>query len=186
MVATASRLLRQGLSPSVSEIAEVAGVSRSTAYRYFPTREAMLRAVVGEALGPILRWTPGPGDAEARLTSLYHSAFPRLAEHEATFRATLRQSLEAPDGPPAVPDRSLGRGHRRDLLARAVGRAPLPPAQARRLHQALSLTFGIEPIIVLKDIWGLGDAEVADVALWAAQAMLRAARQEATDSGGQS
>lgn len=186
MVATASRMLRDGLSPSVSEIAEVAGVSRSTAYRYFPTRAAMLQAVVAEALGPILGWRPGQGDAEARLTSLYQSAFPRLAEHEATFRATLRQSLEAPEGPPAEPDRSLGRGHRRDLLDRAVGREALPPAQARRLSQALSLTFGIEPIIVLKDIWGLGDAEVAEVALWAAQAMLRAARQEATGSGGQS
>ena len=56
MVATASDMMRRGISPSVSEVAEAAGVSRSTAYRYFPTLADMLRAVVAEALGPILSW----------------------------------------------------------------------------------------------------------------------------------
>lgn len=177
MVATASAMMRQGLAPSVSEVAEAAGVSRSTAYRYFPTLADMLRAVVAEALGPILTWEPGRAPGEARLAEIYRLTFARLFEHEATFRASLRQSLEPGAETPA--DRSLGRGHRRELLGRAVAGLGLPPAQERRLVRALSLSFGVEAMIVLKDIWGLGEAEAADVALWAARAMLAAAQREA-------
>jgi AcrR family transcriptional regulator len=174
MVATAAGMMRQGRSPSVSEVAEAAGVSRSTAYRYFPTLADMLHAVVGEALGPILDWDDSGVAGEERIASLYRTAFPRLAEHEATFRAALRQSLE-----PGAADTTLGRGHRRDLLGRALRGVDLPAAQARRLARALSLSFGVEAMIVLKDIWGLSDAEAEETALWAARAMLAAARSEA-------
>ena len=177
MVVTASAMMRRGLSPSVSEVAEAAGVSRSTAYRYFPTLADMLRAVVAEALGPILTWDDPAPDGAARLASLYGKTFARLTEHEATFRAAIRQSLEPSVELPG--DKTLGRGHRKTLLARAVGDSGLAPAQAERLVQALSLTFGIEAMIVLKDICGLDDRRARDVALWAAQALLAAAYREA-------
>ena len=177
MVATASAMMRQGLSPSVSDVAEVAGVSRSTAYRYFPTRGDMLRAVVAEALGPILDRPATGGDAAARLESLYRAAYPRLFEHEATFRAALRQSMEPDEA--GRQDGSLGRGHRRKLLAAAVEGLGLSPDAQSRLVMALSLTFGTEAMVVLKDIWGLDLAAAQEVALDAAQAILAAAQQRA-------
>jgi AcrR family transcriptional regulator len=177
MVQTASEMMRRGLSPSVSEVAEVAGVSRSTAYRYFPTLADMLRAVVAEALGPILSWDDAEARGEARLKSLYSKTFRRLAEHEATFRAAIRQSLEPSMEVPG--DKTLGRGHRRVLLQRAVSDSGLTPAQSARLVQALSLTFGIEAMIVLKDICGLDDEAAEEVAIWAASALLQAARRDA-------
>jgi hypothetical protein len=134
----------------------------------------MLGAVVAEALGPILDWGDDGTVGEARIASLYRTAFPRLFEHEATFRAALRQSLD-----PEAEDAILGRGHRRELLARATAGLDLPPDQARRLRRGLSLTFGVEAMIVLKDIWGLADSEAEDVAIWAAHAMLAAVRKEA-------
>lgn len=177
MVATATEMMRRGLSPSVSEVAEAAGVSRSTAYRYFPTLADMLRAVVAQALGPILSWDDRSRSGEERLASLYRLTFPRLAEHEATFRAAIRQSLEPNAGPPG--DKTLGRGHRRSLLQRAIIDTGLSPEQSTRLVQALSLTYGIEAMIVLKDICGLDNRQAEDVALWAARALLRAALDEA-------
>ncbi len=173
MVDTASEMMRRGLSPSVSEVAEAAGVGRSTAYRYFPTLADMLRAVVAEALGPILDWDTDADTAEERIASLYSTAFPRLFEHEATFRAALRQSLDA-----STAELSLGRGHRRRLLADAVADIDIAPVDKLRLTRALSLTFGIEAMVVLKDIWGLDDAEAEDTALWAANAMIAAARND--------
>lgn len=182
MVATASDMMRRGLSPSVSEVAEAAGVSRSTAYRYFPTLADMLRAVVAEALGPILTWDDPTAAGDARLASLYGKTFPRLAEHEATFRAAIRQSLEPNTDTPG--DKTLGRGHRLSLLSRAIGDSGLSPERTTRLVHALSLTFGIEAMIVLKDICGLDDSEAKEVAQWAAQALLQAALHESGRASG--
>ena len=39
MLETATRLMQSGLTPSVSEVAEAAAVSRATAYRYFPSAD---------------------------------------------------------------------------------------------------------------------------------------------------
>ncbi len=71
-----------------------------------------------------------------------------------------------------------------DLLGRAIEglKGELPEDQVTRLAQALSLTFGIESIIVLKDIWGLNDDAVQAVTAWAARAMIRAA--DGTSGGG--
>jgi len=56
MLETATRLMQAGVTPSVSEVAEAAEVSRATAYRYFPSQAALVHAVVDEGLGPILTW----------------------------------------------------------------------------------------------------------------------------------
>ncbi len=177
MVSTATEMMRRGLSPSVSAVAEEAGVSRSTAYRYFPTLADMLRAVVAEALGPILDWDDGAKGRD-RVASLFNTAFPRLFEHEATFRAALRQSLE-----PGTEDATLGRGHRRQLIRSATRDLDLPAQQTGRLNSALALTFGVEAMVVLKDICGLDDDAARDTALWAARAMIDAAEREATADG---
>ncbi len=51
----------------------------------------------------------------------------------------------------------------------------LTPAMRTRLHKALSVVYGIEPYVILKDIWGLGDREVERIAMWIADALIDAA-----------
>jgi hypothetical protein len=48
-----------------------------------------------------------------------------------------------------------------------------------RLHRALSVVYGIEPYVILKDIWGLSDREVERIALWMADALIEAALRDA-------
>ena len=48
-----------------------------------------------------------------------------------------------------------------------------------RLHRALSVVYGIEPYVILKDIWGLPDREVERTALWMADALIDAALRDA-------
>lgn len=184
MLDAAIALMQSGMTPSVTGVAETAGVSRATAYRYFPSQAALVHAVVDEALGPILKWVPGNGSVEARVADLLATAMPRIEEFEATFKASLRLSLEQWARKRAG---TLGseplftRGHRVDLLMKAT--APmsgrLAPDQHLRVAQALSLVFGVEVLNVLKDIWGLGSRDAQSVAQWAAKALINAAEAEA-------
>jgi AcrR family transcriptional regulator len=44
----------QGTVPTVAGVARLAGVSRATAYRYFPTQQALLVEIaVGPAMAPV-------------------------------------------------------------------------------------------------------------------------------------
>lgn len=184
MLRTASDLMQSGATPSVSEVAEAAGVSRATAYRYFPSQAALVQAVVDEALGPIRTHALADGESEARVVELLRVSMPRINEFESTFKAALKLALEqwarARMGEePSEP--IFTRGHRIGRLRDAV--APLRDAMGSdrtdRLAQALSLAFGVEALIVLKDIWGLDEVETQKVVEWTACALVRAATAEA-------
>jgi AcrR family transcriptional regulator len=181
---TAMDLMQRGSIPSVSDVAGAAQVSRATAYRYFPHQAAMIQEAVDEALGPILAWNSESTDAEQRVGDLLAFAYPRIEEFEATHRATLLLTLYQWTKRTAGTlgdETEIVRGHRKRLLAKAV--APLRARLARttfdRLTQSLSLIFGTEAFIVLKDIWGLDGEESRRVAIWAANALVRAATNEA-------
>jgi AcrR family transcriptional regulator len=181
---TAMELMQRGMIPSVSAVAEAAGVSRATAYRYFPTQASMIQSAVGEALGPILAWKSGSADAEERTAELVGFAYPRIEAYEATHRATVLLSLDQWTRRHAGTlgdEAQIRRGHRKKLLSDAV--APLKGGLSKpafdRLLQSLSLVFGTEALIVLKDIWGLDGEGARRVAVWAANALVRAAAAEA-------
>ena len=188
MLETATRLMQAGATPSVSEVAEAAEVSRATAYRYFPSQAALVHAVVDEALGPILEWKSSSDNAAARVDDLLATSLPRIEEFEATFKAALKLSLDQWARRQAG---SLGdepqftRGHRMDLLEDALAplRGVLPDGEFDRVAQAISLIFGVEAWVVLKDIWGLDAARVQTVVRWAASALVRAALQDHGKSG---
>jgi len=184
MLETATRLMQGGVTPSVSEVAEAAGVSRATAYRYFPSQAALVHAVVDEALGPILTWKSASENAEERVSDLIEFSMPRIEEFEATFKAALRLSLEqwAQRQTGTFDDEpQFKRGHRVELLRQALAplRTDLSNGQIDRLAQALSLIFGVEVLIVLKDIWGMDGKKAQAVARWAASALVRGAVAEA-------
>jgi AcrR family transcriptional regulator len=183
MLETAIRLMQGGATPSVSEVAEAAGVSRATAYRYFPSQAALVGAVVDQALGPILTWTPSSPDPARRVAELIDAGLPRIDAFEATFKAALKLSLEQwAKGRAGTlgEEPEFKRGHRIELLKDALSplKGKLRPKKIDRLAQALSLVFGVEVLTVLKDIWGLNGKETQSVAQWAASALVRAAVEE--------
>jgi AcrR family transcriptional regulator len=190
MVRTAVGLMQRGQSPSVSDAAEAAGVSRATAYRYFPTQSALVDAVVDHALGPILRWDSASPDPVERVQDLLASSNDRIVEFEATFKAALGLSLQQwaqmKSGNP-VSGPQFQRGHRIELLEKALEplRDTLTDAQFGKLAKALSLIFGVEVILVLKDIWKTDIDDMQDVATWCARVLVQAAVAEAKAMGNQ-
>ncbi|MDO8360692.1 MAG: TetR/AcrR family transcriptional regulator [Devosia sp.] len=184
MLDTATRMMQEGQTPSVTGVAEAAGVSRATAYRAFPSQAALVGAVVDHGLGPILSWQSDAGDAETRVVQLLETSMPRIFEFEATFKAALKLTLEQwaeRQAGQGSDEPAFRRGHRVELLQRAIAplRKELTRTEFARLARALSLVYGLEVLIVLKDIWGLHLAEVQSVVSWAGRALVRAAIAEA-------
>ena len=187
MLETAIALMQKGVTPSVTDVAEAAQVSRATAYRYFPSQAALVHAVVDEGLGPILRWHSDSEDAEVRVADLLKLTMPRIVEFEATFKAALKLSLEQwarRQAGTLGEEPTFKRGHRIELLQSAIAplRKSLPKQQFQRLAKALSLVYGLEVLIVLQDLWGLDFEDTQEVALWAAHALVRTAVAEAAQA----
>ena len=181
---TAMQLIQaEGHIPSVAEVAVRSAVSRATAYRYFPTRSALTTAIIDASLGPVRATASEQANGRERVRELFESTFPRFTEFEPQLRAAAQLSLEqgALERAGLLEEEPYRRGHRIRILAHAIEPlAPeLPPVVRDRLHRALSIVYGIEPYIVLKDIWGLPDREVERIALWMADALIDAALRDA-------
>src|SRR5206468_3937611 len=176
-------MVRRGPIPSVAEVAQSAGVSRATAYRYFPSRSKLVSAVIAEALGPVRRAVPQNGDAKQRLHELLDRTYSRFAEYEPHMRAALQlalehQSLEAAG---LLEEEPFRRGQRTEILATTLQplRQRMQPRTYRRLLKALAVVYGIEPMIILKDICGATDHETEAVVRWMMDALVDAALREA-------
>jgi AcrR family transcriptional regulator len=181
---TAMALIRsEGRVPSVAAMAQQAKVSRATAYRYFANRSVLATAVIDSSLGPVRKLSDDGLAGRERLHQLFKKTFPRFKEFEAQLRAAAQLSLEhwAQERAGLLDEEPYRRGHRIGILEHAIAplAADLPPAVRDRLHRALSVVYGIEPYVVLKDIWGLPDREVDRIALWMADALVDAALRDA-------
>jgi AcrR family transcriptional regulator len=184
LLETAMALIRsEGHVPSVAEVALHAKVSRATAYRYFPSRSVLTTAVIDSSLGPVRSFSDDGLAGRERLHQLFKKTFPRFKEFEAPLRAAAQLSLEqwALERAGLLDEEPYRRGHRIGILEHALAplAAELPPVVRDRLHKALSVVYGIEPYVVLKDIWGVADREVERIALWMADALVDAALREA-------
>jgi AcrR family transcriptional regulator len=183
---TAMELIRQdGHIPSVAKVAVQARVSRATAYRYFTSRSALTTAVIDTSLGPVRMLASENPDGRARVHELFLQTFPRFKEFEPQLRAAAQLSLEqwALERAGLLEEEPYRRGHRVRILDHAIQplTPELTPAMRDRLHKALSVVYGIEPYVILKDIWGLADREVERTALWMANALIDAALRESAD-----
>ncbi|MGH2614812.1 MAG: TetR/AcrR family transcriptional regulator [Thermomicrobiales bacterium] len=166
-------LLAEGVNPTVEQTADRAAISRTTAYRYFPNRRALLTAVYPELDAHSLLDADAPADPAARLELVLERFTRHVLEHEPALRAQLRLSLEPG---PAEPDRLPFRKGRaiawiEDALAPLRERMPAP--ELRRLVFAIRATTGIEALVWLTDVAGLPCEEAAELMHSSARALLR-------------
>jgi AcrR family transcriptional regulator len=187
LLTTAMGIIQQdGHIPSVAEVAVRSKISRATAYRYFGSRSALLTAVIDASLGPVRALASDTPDGRARVRELFMLTFPRFKEFEPQLRAAAQLSLEqwALERAGLLEEEPYRRGHRVHILEHALQplKPDLPKAVHDRLHRALSVIYGIEPHVILKDIWGLSDREVERTALWMADALIDAALRDASTS----
>jgi len=172
-------LVRRGRIPSVAEVAQSAGVSRATAYRYFPSRSKLVSAVIAEALAPVRRAVPQQGDSKQRLHELLDRTYSRFKDYEPHMRAALQLALEHQSLEKAglLEEEPFKRGQRTEILAMTIEplRKTLAPKTFQRLIQALAVVYGIEAMVILKDICGSSDRETEAVVRWMMDALVDAA-----------
>lgn len=183
LLEAANSLVNEGRMPTVAEVALRAQVSRATAYRYFPTRSRLITAMVDTALGPVRSWSSSQTEGPARITELFESTFLRFKEFEPQMRAAAQLALEhqALERAGLLEEEPYRRGHRIRILAHAVEpfKKQVPAKAIDRLQKALSIVYGIEPHIILKDIWGVKNKEVEAIVFWMVESMITATLTQA-------
>ena len=182
LVSAAREFLASGRTPTVEEAAEVAAVSRATAYRYFTNQRALLVAAHPMIEAKTLLGDDAPADARERLDCTIRELIRLTLDTEPALRATLRLSLE-PDAKDALVLRQ-GRaiGWIEEALAPLRGR--LSTAEVRRLVLAIRSACGIEALVWLTDVAGLSRKQAGEVMRWSASALLRAALAESDQRSG--
>jgi AcrR family transcriptional regulator len=187
IIEAAQRLRRAGEAPTLAQAAEQARVSRATAYRYFPTQEALLveLAEVTPGVAPVeeaLRDLGDDDDVEGRLLLLLDTFGPVVLAEEVHFRRALRVYQDTwlrsrrgggDNGPEVREGRRM-----RWLDAVLEPLTDLSDERRRRLRAALALTIGIDAMVVMKDVCRLDDDEALAVLRWAATVLLRAGLEE--------
>jgi AcrR family transcriptional regulator len=177
LIDAARELLGTGRTPNVEDAAETAGVSRATAYRYFPNQRALLVAAHPEIESSTLLGNNAATEPHERLDQTIRELIRLTIDTEPELRTMLRLSLE-----PTPPDELLLRQGRaigwiEEALAPLRGR--LPRSMFRRVVLAIRSACGIEALVWLTDVAGLSRKQAAELMRWSALALLQAALAEA-------
>ena len=152
------------------QVAEAAGVSLRTVYRYFPTRVDLLQS----AQAWLAEFTDGVRWEDPRTVDDLAGAAPEMGrifdEHTNVFRALAGDELQE---------------QRRDAVAAAVAEVSgnLPPEEARRAEAILGHIRSGRAWLVLHDHYGLDGDEILATLDWAASTLLEDVRRRNEAAG---
>lgn len=176
----AARELRAaGRVPSVADVADAAGISRTTAYRYFPTQETLLAEATADplidAVKEAIARVQDQTDVIKRVDAVFAELAPRLLQQEPELRTLLKISLE----------NSLEEVHRRHIpllsghWVRAWDgileplRRDVPPKTYALMVRTLGTLLSVETLNVLSDACDLDEDATIDAIRSAARSMVR-------------
>jgi AcrR family transcriptional regulator len=152
------------------QVAEAAGVSLRTVYRYFPTRVDLLES----AAAWLAELTGGVQWQDPRTVEDLAGAVPEMGrifdEHTNVFRALAGDELQ---------------GRRREAVAAAVAEVSgnLLPDEARRAEAILGYIRSGRAWLVLHDHYGLDGDEIVSALDWAASTLIADVRRRNEAAG---
>ncbi|HEY9357655.1 MAG TPA: TetR/AcrR family transcriptional regulator, partial [Arthrobacter sp.] len=161
--------------PTVDDAALVAGVARSTAYRYFPGQRELLAAAHPETARTSMLPENPPADVAERLDAVV-VAFTRMileteAQQRTMLRLSLEQSAEEQKGLPLRQGRAIA------WITEALSplRETMAEKDIHRLVLAIRSATGIESLVWLTDVGGLSRDDAVASQRWTAAALLNEA-----------
>lgn len=178
LLQAARELRAAGRVPTVADVADATGISRTTAYRYFPTQETLLAEATADplidAVAAAVARVSGETDVFKRVDAVFTELAPLLLAHEPELRTLLKISLE----------NSLGEAHKRHMPLLS-GRwivawdnvlAPLRREVPLKTYAVMARTLGtllsVETLNVLRDACDLDEQATISALRSAAQAMV--------------
>jgi AcrR family transcriptional regulator len=171
-------LLSEGRTPRVEDAAAHSGISRTTAYRYFPNQRSLLLAAQPQLQPDTLLPADAPAEPRARLASFMIAFTDYNLRYEPQLRSALRLSLEQSATEEDRP--LLRRGRAIGWIEDAL--RPLevshPAVDRRELAVAIRSATGIETLVWLLDIAGQSREQAAATVRGTALALLDAAIRE--------
>jgi AcrR family transcriptional regulator len=173
LIDAARELLARGVVPTMEGAAAAASVSRTTAYRYFPTVRALLIAAYPHIEQRSLLGPHPPADPVERLKIVAENHMRRILANEAQMRSVLRLSLEGIRPPELPMHQGLRTAWVEDALAPLRGK--MPQEDLQRLVHGIGATLGIEAFVYLTDIAKVSREEAAAIIRSNALALLRSA-----------
>jgi AcrR family transcriptional regulator len=174
LVAARDWIAATGAAPTVAEAAAAAGISRTTAYRYFPSQEALLIAAHPEVDTRSMLEATATDDAADRVESVVRRFLAMIVDSELQQRTMLRLSLTPGVDQTALP---LRQGRAIGWISEALAPLsdPLGADGVRRLAVAVRAVSGIESLVWLVDVAGLDRAQALEQMVWSARALVRQA-----------
>lgn len=179
LLEAAHELRASGRVPSVADVADAASISRTTAYRYFPTQETLLaEATAGpliDAVKEAIAHARAQTDVLKRVDDVFAELAPLLLQHEPELRTLLKISLE----------NSLAEAHQRNiplLSGRWIVawdgileplRGGVSPASYALMVRSLGTLLSVETLNVLRDACDRDERATTNALRSAARAMVR-------------
>jgi AcrR family transcriptional regulator len=162
---------------TVADVTERSGASPATIYRYYPDRDALIRAAAFSA-GKPFQPTADPGTTTSlpRDMHSYRRALPTVwAWHEQDI-PRLVAGLATPIGREL---RAMRLRERREIFAEGMEAEGFDPAspEGQRVMVLTMVLGSSTTFLELHDAFGLGAAEAAEMVSWAFYVIARATRE---------
>ena len=187
LLSAAVTMVAAGRMPTVTQVADAAGISRRTAYRYFPSQAKLLAEAALEGVRPRMQaalerssQVEGGDDVAGRLDRAVEAMMREAFASEMLLR-TMVHATVLEGTPPETPRRGLRRVDWIEVATEGL-RARIGRVAYGRLVSALALCVGVEALLVFQDIRGLSATEAIATSRWMAQAVLRQCMEDARGS----
>lgn len=170
ILVTAQYFLKNSLEFNLEDIAKKSGISRATIYRYF-SNSTILAAEAGLDVS-----TKSPESICENLEGLkleekilkIQEYYNELAiDHEKLFKQYISAVL---DSNSSTPKRGARRKRTLQLILKETN---FTKKEKENLSNLLTILMGIEPVIVTKDVCGLGNKESQELMKWGMQLLLK-------------
>jgi AcrR family transcriptional regulator len=175
LLAAVRRVMERGEPVSVVAAANEAGISKATAYRYFPASDALtLEATLDARVAAPEEIVGDAEDVRERVLRVQRYLFSLTRGSETQFRLFLARALDASVADGGRVGREIRGGRRLPMYEFAL--SPVRPRMAGRdfdfLVLSLSAASGLESYLALKDVCRVDDATADRVATSNVEAIL--------------